>query len=171
MKKISTFLLLILSILVFSSCEKSNEEKLSANKELIKKFTELLNDKQFDKLNTIMKEDFKRHSQATAEMPELNSLDEFIKLQEGFLSSISDQKVTIEKLIAEGNYVAAYATYSGTNDGPMPPFPATNKFAELKFVSIFRIEENKIAELWVEWDNLAFLTKLGLFPPPETEVN
>ncbi len=95
-------------------------------------------------------------------MPELNSLDEFIQLQKGFLSSFPDQKVTLKKLIAEDDEVAAYAVYSGTNEGPMPPFPATHKFAGLNFMGIFRIEEGKIAEMWVEWDNLAFLKKLGL---------
>ena len=118
-----------------------------------------------------MKEDFKRHSQATADMQEITGLEEFIILQEGFISSFSDQKVTLEKLVAEADYVAAYATYSGTNDGPSPPFPATNKFTELKFLSLFRIEENKIAELLVEWDNLNFLAQLGLFPPPEQPNN
>ncbi|NIT61864.1 MAG: ester cyclase, partial [Aliifodinibius sp.] len=28
-------------------------------------------------------------------------------------------------------------------------------------------EEGKIAELWVEWDNLAMLQQLGHYPPPE----
>ena len=167
MKKLTSLslALIILSIL-FSSCTNSYEEHLVNNKELIKKFTAFLNNKQFDSLSAIVKSDFKRHSQATAEMPELNSLDEFVQLQKGFLSSFPDQKVTIKKLIAENNEVAAYAAYSGTNDGPMPPFPATHKYAELNFVGIFRIEEGKIAEMWVEWDNLAFLKKLGLFPPP-----
>jgi steroid delta-isomerase-like uncharacterized protein len=151
------------------SCSDQNEGKLNSNKELIKQFTELINNKQFDKLSSIIKEDFKRHSQATADMQEINSLEEFISLQEGFISSFSDQKVTLEKVIAEKDYVAVYATYSGTNDGPSPPFPATNKFAELKFLSLFRIEDNKIAEMWVEWDNLNFLAQLGLFPPPELE--
>jgi steroid delta-isomerase-like uncharacterized protein len=171
-KIITTLQLFVLStIFIFQGCSTSNEQHLTANKELVKQFTELINNKQFDQLKTIMKEDFIRHSQATAEMPELNSLDKFINLQKGFLSSFSDQKVTIETLVAEGIYVAAYATYSGTNDGPSPPFPATNKFAELKFLSLFRIEENKIAELWVEWDNLNFLAQLGLFPPPEQPNN
>jgi steroid delta-isomerase-like uncharacterized protein len=172
MKKLTSLslALIILSILSFA-CSNSNEEHLVKNKELVKKFTALLNNKQFDTFSSIVKADFKRHSQATAEMPELNSLDEFIQLQKGFLSSFSDQKVTIKKLIAENDYVAAYATYSGTNDGPMPPFPATNKYSELNFTGIFRIEEGKIAEMWVEWDNLAFLKKLGLFPPPGEGVN
>jgi steroid delta-isomerase-like uncharacterized protein len=167
MKKFTSLsLALIISSTLFSACTNSYEEHLVKNKELIKKFTNYLNNKQFDSLSSIVKADFKRHSQATTEMPELNSLDEFIKLQKGFLSSFSDQKVTIKKLLAEDNEVAAYATYSGTNDGPMTPFPATHKYAELNFTGIFRIDGGKIAEMWVEWDNLAFLKELGLFPPP-----
>lgn len=28
---------------------------------------------------------------------------------------------------------------------------------------------DRLAELWVEWDNLAMLTQLGLFPPPVSD--
>ena len=31
---------------------------------------------------------------------------------------------------------------------------------------VFRIEDDKIAEIWVTWDNVAGLTQLGLLPPP-----
>jgi predicted ester cyclase len=62
--------------------------------------------------------------------------------------------------------VAAYATYSGTMTGPLGDLPATGKSMESKFMTIFRIEDGRIAELWVEWDNLSMLTQLGLFPPP-----
>jgi predicted ester cyclase len=87
-------------------------------------------------------------------------------LQKEFLKSFPDQRVTIETLVAEGDYVAGYATYTGTQEGPMPPFPASGKKVESKFLSLFRLEEGKIAELWVEWDNLAMLKQLGHFPPP-----
>ena len=30
---------------------------------------------------------------------------------------------------------------------------------------IIRLARGKIAEIWVEWDQLAFLTKLGHLPP------
>jgi steroid delta-isomerase-like uncharacterized protein len=162
-----SFALIALSFLLFS-CSNSNQEQLVKNKELVKNFTEMLNNKRFDELSSIVKSDFKRHSQATGEMTELNSLDEFIKLQKSFLSSFSDQKITLQKIIAEDDLVAVYATYAGTNDGTMPPFPATNKYAELEYMSFIRIEDGKIAEMWVEWDNLAFLKQLGLFPPPQS---
>jgi ketosteroid isomerase-like protein len=37
------------------------------------------------------------------------------------------------------------------------------------FIAFFRIDSGKIAELWVEWDNVAMLTQLGLSPPIPSE--
>ena len=137
-----------------------------ANKQLVREFTEVLNAADWDGLDAVLTEDFRRHSQATTEMPEITSREAFKNLQRRFLVSMPDQRVAIERLVAEGDWVAAYATYSGTNTGPMGDIPATGKAVELPFLSLFRIEEGKIAELWVEWDNVAFLGQLGLFPPP-----
>jgi predicted ester cyclase len=67
--------------------------------------------------------------------------------------------------IGEGDMVAVYATYTGTMTGPLGDLPPTGKSMESKFITIFRIEEDRIAELWVEWDNVAMLTQLGHFPP------
>jgi steroid delta-isomerase-like uncharacterized protein len=96
----------------------------------------------------------------------VTSRDQFIQLQQSFQTSVPDQHVAIEQFIAEGDRVAVLATYSGTQTGPMGGFPATGNAFESPFLGIFRIEAGKIAELWVEWDNLAMLTQLGLFPPP-----
>jgi predicted ester cyclase len=96
----------------------------------------------------------------------VNSREEFVQLQESFLVSFPDQRVTTEKLIAEGDQVAGLATYTGTHTGPMGEFPATGRSVEFTFLAIFRIDADRIAELWVEWDNVAMLTQLGLFPPP-----
>jgi predicted ester cyclase len=48
----------------------------------------------------------------------------------------------------------------------MGPFPPSGKPLEIPFLGILRIEDGKIAEIWVEWDNLSALTKLGHLPPP-----
>ena len=61
--------------------------------------------------------------------------------------------------------VAGLLTYVGTQEGAMGPFPATGKKAEVDYLSIIRLEGGKIAEMWVEWDNLAILSQLGHFPP------
>jgi predicted ester cyclase len=48
----------------------------------------------------------------------------------------------------------------------MGEIPATGRSVASTFLSFFRIESGRIAELWVEWDNVVMLAQLGLYPPP-----
>jgi steroid delta-isomerase-like uncharacterized protein len=166
MKNYTLLSVMIVLLVVALPCCDTTSEKLDANKKLIDQFTEATNAQNWDAFHDLLTEDFMRHCQATPDV-QVNSVDEFIQLQKSFINSLPDQKVTTKMLIAEGDKVAAYAVYSGTMSGPMGEFPATGKSTELNFITIFRIEEGKIAEIWVEWDNLAMLGQLGLFPPPQ----
>jgi predicted ester cyclase len=51
----------------------------------------------------------------------------------------------------------------------MGPFLPSGKRIDLPFMAILRIENDKIAEIWVEWDNVLALTQLGHMPPPPSE--
>jgi len=137
----------------------------AANKKLVQTFNDATNGADWDALAEVVADDFARHSAAT-QGPPVKSRDEFVALQQEFLKSFPDQRVTIEHIIAEGDYVAIRAVYTGTQKGPMGDMPATGKSVEAPFLAMFRIESGKIAELWVEWDNLNMLGQLGLFPPP-----
>jgi steroid delta-isomerase-like uncharacterized protein len=161
--RILTLTLILATFVV--SCGPSSDEPLEANKDLVRRLVSAINASDWDALDGLLTEDFRRHCQATPDV-QVNSRDEFKDLQKSFLASVPDQRITLEMLIAEGDKVAGYATYSGTQTGPMGQFPATGKSLESKFLSIFRIEDGRLAELWVEFDNLAMLTQLGLFPPP-----
>ena len=157
--------MIALFVVALLGCDTTSKQ-LEANKNLIHRFTAATNAADWGAFDELLTADFIRHCQATPNV-QVNSREEFIELQKSFLVSMPDQKITIKMLIAEGDKVAAYAVYSGTLTGPMGEFPATGKSAESNFMTIFRIEEGRIAELWVEWDNLAMLTQLGLFPPPK----
>ncbi len=139
------------------------------NKALVRRFNAATNEQRWNALAELVADDFTRHSAATAGPP-VTSRQQFIALQKSFLESFPDQWVTLEDLVAEGDRVAVRATYTGTQSGPMGEFPATGKRVSAPFLGIFRIESGRIAELWVEWDNLAILTQLGLFPPPARET-
>lgn len=164
MGKISWTIGLVLAMFCVTSTS-SLADPLEANKNLIRRFTSAINAADWDALDELLVTDFRRHCQATPGV-QVNSREDFRKLQESFLASMPDQHIELEMLIAEGDRVATYGTYSGTLTGPMGDFPPTGKSAEFKFLSIFRIEEGRVAELWVEWDNLSLLSQLGLFPPP-----
>ncbi len=151
---------------LFAGCGPSVQEHLDANKNLVRQFAATIDAGEWDALDALVTEDLRRHSQATAEMPEITSREEFKRLEQAYHTSIPDGQVTYEVLIAEGDKVAAYATYAGTNTGPLGETPATGRSVQVKFLAMFRIEEGKIAEIWVEWDNVSRLAQLGLLPPP-----
>ncbi|TFG64533.1 MAG: ester cyclase [Gemmatimonadales bacterium] len=163
MRRSTTILAPILCLTVFGCANPAAQ--LEANKGLVRRFTEAANNADWESLNGIVAADFARHSAATTGPP-ITSRDEFVRLQESFLVTFPDQRVTIQNLIAEGDRVAVLATYTASHTGPMGEIPATGKSVESPFLAIFRIESGRIAELWVEWDNVALLTQLGLFPPP-----
>ena len=161
------FYLIIFSILLsITGCDQTAATKLEANKAIIRQFSEAVNNNNLEALDEIMTTNFVRHSQATPEV-KVNSLEEFKQFAKVSSESIPDMTGKIEIMVAEGDYVAVYATFTGTQTGQMGPFPAYNKKMESKTMAIFRLGNGKIAELWIEWDNLAMLMQLGHFPPPK----
>lgn len=163
MSKVKLFAVFALIVLC-AGCESQQDNVLDANKNLVRRFVEISNAAEWDRLNEIVALDFQRHSTATAGPP-VRSLVDFISLQKSFLSAFPDQQVRLDNMIAEGDFVAIRAAYLGTQSGPMGNLPATGRSVDGPFIAFFRIDSGKIAELWVEWDNVAMLTQLGLSPP------
>lgn len=138
------------------------------NKELVAEVFAIIEAGELDKLDDYISADYVRHCQATPDVnvTSLESLKEFLARDR---ETVSDPKMVLHRLLAEDDLVAFWATYSGIQDGPMGPFPATGRRMELDFAGMHRIADGKIAETWVVWDNLSGLTQLGLFPPKSPE--
>jgi steroid delta-isomerase-like uncharacterized protein len=145
-------------------CSPAPSDHLQVNKDLVRRFVDTLNEADWDAFDDILAEDFCRRSQASPVT--VKSRADFLKLQQSFYATMPDQTVTLEMVLAEDDKVAVYATYTGTMTGPMGEFEATGRSLTSRFLGIFRIEENRIAELWIEMDNLAMLNQLGLSPAP-----
>jgi len=138
------------------------------NIEIVRTMTDLINQRNLDALGTVVADDLVRHSDATPSIAVTN-LDEFKAFLETDFAGIPDSVQEIDMIFATDDMVAVRARYSGTQTGPMGPFPPTGKRVELVFIGLLRIENRKIAEVWVEWDNLSILTQLGHLPPPTPE--
>ena len=41
--------------------------------------------------------------------------------------------------------VTAWATYEGTQAGPLGPFPASGKKMQVEFAAVFRVENGRLA--------------------------
>ena len=139
-----------------------------ANKSLVRSFSAAGNENDLEAFDNLLAHDFVRHCQATPEIS-VASRKEFKQFYRDTALTFPDQRMTLDALVAEGDRVAFWGTFSGTQVGPMGPFPPTGRRLESDIGGMFRIEDGKIAELWVTWDNLSGLVQLGLFPPPESE--
>ena len=162
-----TKLVLLSSLFLFGliSCTDPNVELAKQNTETVTKIFEVVANGDFNSLDTYMAEDYVRHCQATPDLV-VTSLDDFKEFLRQDRLAIPDQKIKVIKLIAEGNLVSFWMTYEGTQTGQMGPFPPSNKYAKLDVFGIHRLENGKIVESWLTWDNIAFLSQLGYFPPP-----
>jgi predicted ester cyclase len=139
------------------------------NKALVRSLVDAGNSRDYERLDDLVSEHFVRHCQATPEL-DIRTRDQFKEYMRKDASVFPDARVTIQHIIAEGDFVAIWAEYSGTQEGQMGPFSPSHKRMTIDFGAIFRVESARLAELWVTWDNLAALTQLGHSPPPKEEA-
>jgi steroid delta-isomerase-like uncharacterized protein len=73
-----------------------------------------------------------------------------------------DLKVAITDTIAERDEVVVHWTANGTQRGEFLGMPPTNVNALIAGTSIYRMEDGKIAEQWVNWNLMSLIEQLGL---------
>ena len=81
-------------------------------------------------------------------------------------SGVSDLKITLEDIVAEGDKVVVRWKGSSKHTGEFIGMPATGKQLSMTGISIARIEGSKIAEEWGEMDMMGLMQQIGAFPPP-----
>ena len=118
----------------------------------------------------VLSPDYVRHCQAMPPgLQEIHGAETFKAFVADFVNAVSNCKDEIDFIIADSNMVAYVTTTTGVQTGPMGDLPASGKEFMLKNIVIQRIENGKVAETWISWDNVAMLTQLGFFPPEESE--
>lgn len=144
----------------------SIDRQAETNRQVVRRFVAAINRRDFDALDEVVAPDVVRHCPATPGVSVANR-EEFKAYLRQDLHGVSDAVQEIRMMVAEGDKVAVWANYSGTQDGPLGPFPASGKRVDLDFAAILRLEDARIAELWVVWDNLSMLTELGHLDTPD----
>jgi len=168
-KLLSRSILVIVAPALLTGCLCGPCEEATRNKELALATFEVLRSGELDGLDDLVAADYVRHCQATPDI-EVTSLQAFKEYLRREAETFPTPEITVTHLLSEDNLVAFWATYAGVQEGQMGPYEATGKRMEIEFAGVHRIENGKIAETWVTWDNLAGLTQLGLFPPESPEA-
>jgi steroid delta-isomerase-like uncharacterized protein len=165
-------LLLVVLIVVFAGCPESRNvlhvEEL--NKALIYRIHSEVSNGNMTIFDEVLSPNYVRHCQAMPpEFQELHGTDQFKAFIADFSTAVPDCNDSVLFVIAEDDMVAYVTKMTGTQTGPMGELPASGREFTLTNIVIHRIEDGKIAETWVSWDNVAMLSQLGFFPLPQAE--
>lgn len=81
-----------------------------------------------------------------------------------YLVGFPDMKLTIEREIAEGNFVVEYVRANGTHTAPLAGIPATNKKINVTGIITSKFKDSKIVETWSLFDQFGLMQQLGVIP-------
>ncbi|WP_221765623.1 ester cyclase [Methyloradius palustris] len=130
----------------------------TVNKQLLANFgAEVFGKKNLSNLPKYMREDYIQHNPLVGQ-----GLTGFKHFFADWFIAVPDWNYTLTKIVAEGDTVWAYGTYSGTQKGDWLGIPATNKSYSITAVDIFRIQDGKLAEHWDVIDVYGLFKQLGV---------
>ncbi len=134
------------------------QDTINANKQLLANFgQEVFGKKDLSNLSQFMHENYIQHNPLVPQ-----GLSGFKSFFADWFKAVPDWQYSLEKIVAEGDTVWAYGTYSGTQIGDWLGIPATNKAYSIRAVDIFRIENGKLAEHWDVIDVYSLFKQLGV---------
>ena len=154
----------ILIVFIQYGCSNSSLDASQKNKLIVQEAFKSISSGDYDQMDLYFDPQFVRHCQATPQV-QVHSLEAFKEFIRQDRLAIPDQIMELKYIVSEDNLVAFWGSYKGTQTGQMGPFKPSNKFVELDFSGTFRLENQKIKEAWIVWDNLTMLTQLGHFEP------
>ena len=130
----------------------SNEYKQAARRV----FEAVFNQADFDLAQKLFTDDFIAHA-----FPELRGPDGVETIVTGFRESFSDIEWSIDHLFGEGAFVAVRWTARGTHDGEFRGYQPTGRRVEIPGTTIFRFEDDRVAEGWTVFERLGLLEQIG----------
>jgi steroid delta-isomerase-like uncharacterized protein len=133
------------------------------NKAIVRRyFDQILNNKRHDLAEEFLADNIELHGSGLA--PGLDAVKQWLTM---FAVAFPDGHQVIEDVVAEGDRVVARTTFNGTHQGEMQGIPATGKSVSIPSITIFRMDNGKIAEGWLVSDNLGMMQQLGVVPAPQ----
>ena len=81
-----------------------------------------------------------------------------------FRAGMTDLRVVIEDMIAEGDKVMMRYRIEGTHEGELFGVPPTGRRVSIESITVERVSGSKIREHWRVTDTLDMMQQLGAIP-------
>jgi predicted ester cyclase len=125
-------------------------------------FAEVISQGKLDVADQLIAPGYVNHT-----FPELTGSAGFKQVATIFRTAFPDISVVPEQILAEGDIITTRGTARGTHNGDFQGIPPTGKPVSFSYIDIWRVEDGKLVENWVEMDRLGMLQQLGVIPAPE----
>jgi steroid delta-isomerase-like uncharacterized protein len=130
----------------------------ATNKAIVRRYLEqVLNERRHDLVEEFLAENIELHGSGLA--PGLEVVKQWYTM---FAAAFPDGHYAIEDLVSEEDRVVARITFNGTQQGEMQGIPATGKNVSVPGITIFRLDNGKIAEGWLVNYRLGLMQQLGV---------
>lgn len=130
------------------------------NTSLVEQFISAFNMGDIDRIDALCTPTYVYHGPGI----ELNGLEAAKGHMQMYKSAFSDASLEIVELFATGDRVVGRWRATGTNDGSLGSIAPTGKQVTLAGISIFRVENGRLAEEWELFEELQMLQQLGAIP-------
>ena len=142
------------------------------NKAIIRRLVEVWNTGELGVLKELIAPDYVRHYRSRTTRPE-SGPEWYRQWVTGTRTEVPDFHIAVEDLLADGDKVVYRATMSGTHGGESrtpwgTTVPPTGKKVTWTVIWIARIAGGKIAEDWLEDDELTYWQQVGAIPSPSS---
>lgn len=131
-------------------------------------YEELWNKGNYDAASELVHPDHYDHNLPLPHLPQ--GREGVVELVKTFRAALSDVVMSVDKVVAEGDYVAESLTLTGVHTGTFLGIPATGKPVRIMSVNLCRIEDGLVRERWGTSDDLGMLQQLGILPAPGTKA-
>jgi steroid delta-isomerase-like uncharacterized protein len=168
---IKFFITIIFCAALFAACsspEKTEPAKSDPVKANIKMYThvwdEIINKRKLDMFNdSNFTKDVVMHASPT----NVIGIDSARAYYANYLTGFSNITFTIVDVFGQGDKLVKHWNFKGIHTGVFFGIPATGKKVSIDGVTLVRMSNGKIAEERDFFDNLDFMTQLGLMPAQE----
>ena len=138
--------------------------------QLVKQHYHNVSEGHIERDRDIMSEDIIHISATAGTAGTVRGIEAFLAFVTAFKQAFPDLHWEIRDFIEGSDTLVAEGVFIGTNTGtmvgPHGPITATGRRVELPFCDIWKVRNGRIVENRIYYDQVTFLSQLGLMTPP-----
>lgn len=134
----------------------------NTNTDIVRDYLNAFNDRDREAMTELLADDVVEHGIHE----ELHGVDEILEFLDAHFQTFPDYAGSTEAMIAQDDTVVVRYTVTGTHTGEYRDVEPTGHQVEWTGIAIYRVDDDRISEIWLEEDRLGLLEQLEMVDPP-----